>query len=215
MQALLNQRTEKQSKKLLVGGFALHRDSVGVGVNYEALCCVAEGVLYYPIDGNELASDTRLHPIREILRELKEQHGEEYSLVDYRPPLKQIYVVLAEYTGTSLRELNELLERLQRQFEARCYCPSQDREFAAASQLCQPVSVHDKDFLVSNFESIIEEPGRVKVLHNCVRLQNKDPEIVLGASVALHQLENTDFMKDPVDRGRIESSERTLGASYS
>ena len=215
MQALFNQRCEKQSKRLLIGGLLLYRDSVFVGVNYEVLYCVVVGCLFYPADGNLLASDTRLYPIREILRELKELHGEGYQLQDYRPPLKQRYVVLAEYTATSLRELNDILERLQRQFEARCFCPSQDRDFAAASQLCQPVTAHDKDFLIAQVESIMEEPDRVKIMDNAKRLQNRDQEAVLAAAVVFHQLEQEDFMQDPEDYHRIEEKEQSFSLSYS
>ena len=216
MQALLNQRVEKQERKLLVGGVLLYRDSFYVGVNYTDLTCVAAGCLYFPLDGNLLASDTKMYPINEILRKLKEDFGKEYSLSDYRPPLEQKYIILAEYTATSLIELNELLERLNRQFHARCACPSQDREFAQASQLCLPLtSVHKKEFLVANFESIMEEPDRVKVLDGCRRLLNKDPELVLAASVAIHQLEQTKFMVDHVSRSQIDSRERELSESYS
>ena len=200
---------------MLIGGLLLYRDSVFVGVNYEALFCVVVGCLFYPADGNLLANDTRPYPIREILRELKEIHGEKYQLLDYRPLLKQKYVVLAEYTATSLRELNDILERLHRQFEARCFCPSQDRDFAAASQLCQPVTAHDKDFLIAQVESIMEAPERVKIMDNAKRLQNRDQEAVLAAAVAFYQLEQEDFMQDPADYSRIEESEQSFSLSYS
>jgi hypothetical protein len=215
MQSLLNQRVERQEQKMLVGGILLYRDSFIVGVNYSDLCCVAAGCLYYPLDGNLLARDTNLVPIKEEIRKLEQQFGEDYSLMDYRPPLKQRYILLAEYTATSLGELNELLERLNRQFHATCYCPSQDREFAQASQLCQPLtSVHKKEFLVSNFESIMGEPERCRVMDGCKRLLNKDPELVLAASVAINQLENEKFMVDPVSRGDIDSREKEVALSY-
>jgi hypothetical protein len=215
MQNLVNQRSERQEQKQLIGGILIYRDSFIVGVNYSDLCCVAAGCLYYPLDGNLLARDTNMVPIKEEIRKLEKQFGEDYSLTDYRPPLKQRYILLAEHTATSLIEMNELLERLNRQFEARCYCPSQDREFAQASGLCQPLtSIHKKEFLVSNFESIMGEPERCRVMDGCKRLLNKDPEVVLAASVAINQLENERFMVDHVERGNIESKEMEIGASY-
>ena len=215
MQTLLNQRVEKQEQKLLVGGVLLYRDSFAVGVNYSDLCCVATGCLYYPLDGNLLARDTNMVPIKEILRKLEQQFGKNYSLMDYRPPLRQRYIILAEHSAISLNELNELLARLHRQFEARCHCPSQDREFAQASQLCQPLtSIHKKEFLVSNFESIMGEPERCRVMDGCKRLLNKDPELVLAASVAINMLEQTKFMVDHQSRSQIDSREKEVALSY-
>ena len=215
MQALLNQRVEKQERKLLIGGLLVYRDSVTVGVKYEAKYAVVVGALYHPVSGHELESDKTLMPIREIRAQLKEQYGEEWSPYDYRPPRKARYIVLAEYSGTSLGDLNDILQRLQRQFEARAYCPSQDRDFAAASQLCQPVStVHDKDFLVSNVESILEEPGRVKVMQSCQRLANRDAEAVLAAAVAFYELEKRNFMEEPRNYRAFEDKERGLIESY-
>jgi hypothetical protein len=154
-------------------------------------------------------------PIKEEIRKLEKQFGDDYSLMDYRPPLKQRYILLAEHTATSLNDLNELLERLNRQFHGRCYCPSQDREFAQASGICQPLtSIHKKEFLVSNFESIMGEPERCRVMDGCKRLLNKDPELVLAASVAINQLEQTKFMVDPARRSDIESKEKEVALSY-
>jgi hypothetical protein len=216
MQSLLNQRTEKQERKLLIGGLIVHRDSVTVGVNYEAKYAVVVGALYYPVFGHELESDKNLMPIREIRAELDAQYGEEWSPHDYRAPQKARHIVLAEYTATSLGDLNDVLDRLHRQFEARCFCPAQDRDFAAASQLCQPVStVHDKDFLISNAESILEEPGRVKVMQSCQRLANRDTEGVLAAAVAFYELERRNFRADPTDYRRLEEKEKDFIVSYS
>jgi hypothetical protein len=197
-----------------------------VGVNYEGLCCVALGALYYPIDGNELARDTRLYPIREILRQLEKDFGEDYSLMDYQPPLKQKYIILAEHTAIDLRDLNEILERLQRQLEARCYCAVQDRSYAESSMLCQTLNIgvrrskkskdveDNRGFLVANFVSVMDEPGRVAGLDSCKRLANKDADLVLAAACGLYPLEKHDYTRDPADRSRIESSEQALGASY-
>ena len=215
MQSLLNQRTEKQDRKLLIGGLIVYRDSVTVGVNYEAKYAVVVGALYYPTSGHELHQDKTLMPIREIRAKLEEQHGEEWSPYDYRPPRKARYIVLAEYTATSLGDLNDMLDRLHRTFEARAYCPSQDRDFAAASQLCSPITTaHDKDFLVSNVESILEEPGRVKVMQSCQRLANRDAEAVLAAAVAFYELEKRNFMEEPRNYRAFEDKERGLIESY-
>jgi hypothetical protein len=214
MHVLINQRTELQDQKLLLGGILLYRGSAYIGVNYTDLCAVTMAGLYYPLDGNQLANNTRMVPTREILQDLEAQFGPKYSLHDYRPPLKQKYVILGEHTATTLIELNTLLERFQRQMESRCYCPAQEKSFAAAGQICLPISTVDKEFLVSNFHSTMSEAGRIRTLDNCKRLINMDAEMVLAASVALHQLDQTEFMRDPVRRSGMESRERELSASY-
>jgi hypothetical protein len=215
MQSLLNQRTEKQDRKLLIGGLICYRDSIAVGLNYEGKYAVVVGALYYPPHGHDLVNDKNLVPIREIIRDLVDEYGEKWSPHDYRPPQKARYIVLAEYTGTSLSDLNEILERLCRQFEARCYCPSQHRDFASNSQLCQPVNtVHDKDFLVANVESILEEPGRVRVMQGCQRLANRDGEAVLAAAVAFYEIERRNFMEDPRNYACFEEKERAFIESY-
>jgi hypothetical protein len=215
MQQLMNQRTEKQDHKLLVGALILHRDGFVVGVNFEPKYCVAVGALYYPASGHELSSDGNLLPMKQIIADLMQQYGEGWSPHDYRPPQKARYIVLAEYTATSLGDLNDLLDRLYRRFEARSYCPSQDRDFASASQLCQPVNtVHDKDFLIAHAESILEEPGRVKLMQSCQRLVNRDREAVLAAACAFYQLERRNFREDPRNYRAFEEKERSFIESY-
>jgi hypothetical protein len=134
--------------------------------------------------------------------------------MDYKAPLKQRYVILAEHSATSLAELNDVTERLQRQFEARCFCPAQDSAYSDSTQLSLPVKVTDKVFLVNSFQSVMAEQDRVKVLDNCKRLLNSDEELILAASVAMHQLEATKFMVDDKSRRGVESRERELSASY-
>jgi hypothetical protein len=75
MHVLINQRTELQDQKLLLGGILLYRGSAYIGVNYTDLCAVTMAGLYYPLDGNQLANNTRMVPTREILQDLEAQFG--------------------------------------------------------------------------------------------------------------------------------------------